>query len=323
MILQIKNVSHAFGPKKVLHNVNLDIEEGQIVAVVGPSGCGKSTLLRAILGTHLPQHGEILVNGMPVVRPNRNVGIVYQHYSLYDFMTAHHNVAFGLMLDQTSLPFRFFRPFAWKKLRKQHLEIAEKALDKVGLQTALNCYPSEMSGGMRQRAAIAQAIVMQPQVLLLDEPFGALDMANREECQYLLLNMYQENLAAKKEGRKPPHTVFFVTHELDEALYVSDRVVGLSQFHPDGVYGATVVYDKASPIFHPNDPREFGIFQDQKEELYNTVFDSEQIKRRSDCVSFWKDHQKYELRQQALLARVGEKSEEELEAEQAALKVEE
>ncbi len=171
IVLECKDVSHWFGAKRVLNGVNLRIAAGQIVAVVGPSGCGKSTLLRAILGTHPPKAGEIVANRKRVLRPGRNVGIVYQDYSLYEFLTSRDNVAFGLMLDQTNLWFRLFQPLAWRRLRTEHRRQAVELLHKVELAEAAHLYPIEMSGGMRQRVAIAQALIMQPKILLLDEPF--------------------------------------------------------------------------------------------------------------------------------------------------------
>ena len=290
MSLEVKNVSHAFGDLKVLNKVNLKVDNGQIVALVGPSGCGKSTLLRAILGTHPPNSGEIIANGELVTKPQRQVGIVYQHYSLFDFLTARENVAFGLQLDQTSIPYRLFNHFKWRKQKKEHLKAADELLEKVGLGHAINHYPSEMSGGMRQRVAIAQALIMKPGILLLDEPFGALDEATREELQIMLLNLYQENLEAKNNGETAPHTILIVTHELNEALYVSDRVIGLSQYHSDGKNGATIVYDQPAPIFHPNDAREFEQFRKIKEELRQHVFDPEHLQHYSEFVNFW-EHQ--------------------------------
>ncbi|NQT12770.1 MAG: ATP-binding cassette domain-containing protein [Planctomycetes bacterium] len=292
--LEVANVSHWFGTNRVLHDVNLEIEAGQIVSVVGPSGCGKSTLLRAILGTHPPKKGEIRVDGELIDRPNRNVGIVYQHYSLYDFLTAQQNAAFGLMLDQTSLPFRAFQFWRWRRLHKQHMEQAAALLIKVGLEDAIKLYPGEMSGGMRQRVAIAQTLIMKPKLLLLDEPFGALDEATREELQLMLLNLYQENLQARAQGQPPPHTIMIVTHELTEALYVADRVVGLSQYHQEGSQGATIVYDKAAPVFHPTDPREFGAFGGLKEELRAAVFDPGHLQHYQEYVSFWSEQQSLE-----------------------------
>jgi NitT/TauT family transport system ATP-binding protein len=289
--LEVENVYHWFGDNKVLNNINIQIEAGQIVAVVGPSGCGKSTLLRAILGTHPPKRGRILTVGKPVTEPNRNVGIVYQHYSLYDFLTAQQNIAFGLMLDETNLPFRCFRFWRWRALRRRHLQQAAELLDKVGLSASAHRYPHEMSGGMRQRVAIAQSLILQPAVLLLDEPFGALDEATREELQLMLLHLYEENLAARERGERAPFTILIVTHELNEALYVSDRVLGLSQYHDGGTEGATIVYDKPAPIFSVSDQRDFTQFNDQKDELRRAVFDPEVLQHHAEYVSLMKHHE--------------------------------
>jgi NitT/TauT family transport system ATP-binding protein len=287
--LEIRNVNHRYGSTQVLFNVNLQIAAGQIVAVVGPSGCGKSTLLKAILGTHPPTEGEIVADGQPITEPNRDVGIVYQNYSLFEFLSARENVAFGLKLDQTSLLERTFGYLAYRKLRQQHREQADTFLAKVGLTHAANMYPNQMSGGMRQRVAIAQALIMKPKIVLLDEPFGALDESMREELQIMLLRLYQENLIARKEGRVPEYTILIVTHELNEAIYVSDRVIGMSRFHTEGKHGSTIVYDRPSPIFHPDDPRDFSRFIDQREELRKAVFDPEYIKDRNKYVTFWND----------------------------------
>ena len=186
--LESRKVHQAFGPKRVLADVNLKVIRGQFLSLVGPSGCGKSTLLRAIVGTHLPREGEILLfpsghtgEGVVVHGPGRDRGIVYQHYSLFPFLTAQENVAIGLSLDQTSVPFRLFRPFKWRQLRKKHLQQAADFLAKVRLADAIHLYPHEMSGGMRQRVALAQAMILKPEIILLDEPFGALDEGTREE----------------------------------------------------------------------------------------------------------------------------------------------
>ena len=181
IVLECRNVSHWFGDKKVLYDVNVKVARGEIVGLVGPSGCGKSTLLRAILGTHPPCEGQVLVNGKPIAGPGRDRGIVYQRYSLFPFLTAEANVAFGLMLDQTTLPSRIFLFWKWWRLRKKHLAQAAELLESLKLGDSLRHHPSEMSGGMLQRVAIAQALIMKPEILLLDEPFGALDEATREE----------------------------------------------------------------------------------------------------------------------------------------------
>lgn len=272
-MLSIQNVSVAYGTKSILNDISFEVPSGSITALVGPSGCGKSTLLKAILGTHPPTLGNIFVNGEnePILHPTREVGIVYQDYSLYEFLSARDNVAFGPKLDQTSLAFRILFFWKWWKIRKTINEKADKTLLKVGLNGHGDLYPLQMSGGMRQRVAIAQAIIMKPKVLLLDEPFGALDEATREELQIMLLEFYQENLQAKKEGKLPPYTIVIVTHELNEAIYVSDRVIGLAKREK----GAIVVYDQPAPIFHPNDPKDINMAMvvKQREEIRKTVFD--------------------------------------------------
>lgn len=295
IVLEIKKVSHWFGDNLVLNEVNLKVPAGQILSLVGPSGCGKSTLLKAILGTHPANDGIILVDGQIHTSPTRNVGIVYQHYHLPPFLTARENVALGLKLGQTSLHYRIFRYDKWRKLRKEHLEQATAFLETVNLEDAADLYPHELSGGMRQRVAIAQAMIVEPDVLLLDEPFGALDEDTREKLQELLLGFYQINILAAKEGRKPPNTIVIVTHELTEALIVADRVVGLSQFHSDGKRGATIVLDEPAPIFEPGFERELVQFNEQKERLRHAVFNPEVNQHRDDFRNYWTEHQKREL----------------------------
>ena len=152
-------------------------------------------------------------------------------------------------------------------------------LEKVRLGDALRLYPAEMSGGMQQRVALAQALIMKPSILLLDEPFGALDEATREGLQNLLLDLRSENMAAAAAGLPAPHTVVIVTHELNEAILVGDRVVGLSQYwdwESEGhasCPGATVVYDSPSPIFKPKEGRDFKAFAAQRQEIRDTVFE--------------------------------------------------
>ena len=282
-ILECNNVSHWFGKNEVLHNINIRIEAGQIVALVGPSGCGKSTLLRAIAGTHLANHGHISTfyhdPGHPrhgeevrVTCPGRDRGIVYQKYTLMPFYTAKQNIAFGPMLDETTIIQRA-NLFSWLPKLRVHLAKAEKWLHRVGLEHAANLYPSELSGGMQQRVAIAQAMIMKPRILLLDEPFGALDEAMREDLNKMLLEFYQENLKAREAGLSPPYTILIVTHELTEALYVGDRVLGLSQHWDwaakghDRCPGAKIVYDEPAPVFHPDDEKEHQMFVQQKNDI--------------------------------------------------------
>jgi NitT/TauT family transport system ATP-binding protein len=315
IILDIKNLNHWFGVdeqvpmwmrrlpvwirnklhgplslrKKVLTNINLKIKAGSIVALVGPSGCGKSTLFSHILGTHHPTEGEIHIGCKKVAAPTRDVGIVYQDYSLYPFLTAQDNVAFGLKLDQTNLFDRIVRAFwYWWPLRKKHLRLASMWLQKVGLEGCQKKYPAQLSGGQRQRVAIAQALVMRPKILLLDEPFGALDEETREGLQRMLLRLRAENLKAAAKGEEGKYTIIIITHEINEAIYVADRVVGISQFY-ETAEGATVVYDKSTPVSNPDEPRNFGAFVNQREEIRKCVFDPDTLGDPNEYVTYWKE----------------------------------
>lgn len=294
IVLELQGVGHWFGSNRVLHDVNLRIARGQIVALVGPSGCGKSTLLRAILGTDPAKAGQVLMNGQCVDRPGRDRGIVYQRYALYPFMTARENVAFGPMLDQTSIFQRMTGFYRWSAKRREHLEQADAWLAKVGLADAADRYPHELSGGMRQRVAFAAAKVMRPELLLLDEPFGALDEATREELQQMLLLRYQENIQAVRAGTPPPHTILIVTHELNEALFVADRVIGLSQYWDwrgaghAAVPGATIVCDQPAPVYPVGAIRENDAFLEQRGVIRDIVFSQNNAVVPAERVEFWK-----------------------------------
>lgn len=303
LALECRGVHHWFGANRVLGDVNLRIKQGQFLSLVGPSGCGKSTLLRAIVGTHLPRQGRILTyrqnrgGSEPIADqvsgPGHDRGIVYQHYSLFPFLTARHNVAIGPMLDETSLAYRCFRFFPWRQLRKRHLARADDFLARLKLEDAIHLYPHEMSGGMRQRVALAQALIMKPEIILLDEPFGALDEATREELQRMLLGLYEENRQAHARGEPPPHTLIIVTHELNEAIYVGDRLAGLSQFWDwkqaghDDFPGATIVYDRPAPVFEVDAPRDFEAFARQRQEVREAVFNPEVRQDRDRFVTYW------------------------------------
>jgi len=300
IVLETQDVHHWFGDHKVLFEVNLKIARGEIVGLVGPSGCGKSTLLRAITGTHLPRRGQVRVypdnngqTGQVVKGPGRDRGIVYQRYSLFPFLTAQKNVAIGPMLDETKMYERALRPFWWKSLRKKHLEQSAELLERLGLGHAIQRYPHELSGGMCQRVAIAQALIMKPQILLLDEPFGALDEATREDLQRMLLTLYDENRIAKTNGQDPPYTIFIVTHELNEAIYVGDRVIGLSQYwdwRGEGIPsspGATVIYDKPAPVYRPDEFKDAEVFAGMREEIRKVVFEEGHLQDRRLHCTFW------------------------------------
>jgi NitT/TauT family transport system ATP-binding protein len=295
IVLECKGLSHWFDNTRVLYDVNLQIVRGETVSLVGPSGCGKSTMLRAILGTHPPRDGQVLMNGEPVTQPGRDRGIVYQRYALFPYMTAVQNVAFGLLLEHNTVWQRLFRQWRCRQLYKQHLKEAAELLDRFKLGNALHLYPTQMSGGMCQRVAIAQALIMRPQLLLLDEPFGALDEATREEHQQLLLDLYQDNLKAKRDGNKPPTTMILVTHELNEALYVSDRIVALSPHwhwqdaNVSAYPGATVIYDASGPPFPRDLTTRSERFFHQRAEIRQAAFEPTVRTRRGDYLRFWSE----------------------------------
>ncbi len=246
--LQDVEVSYATngGRHVILNNIGLNVSPGEFLSVVGSTGCGKSTLLRLILGAQLPTRGQVVVAGQPVRRVNRDCGIVFQKYSLFPHRTVLENVAFGPLLERTTICQQVMYTPTYRRIRRQSLEAARAYLNRIGLKPDDGVkYPYQLSGGMQQRVAIAQALLMQPQVLLMDEPFGALDHNTRLEMQELILEQWQAY----------GMTMVFITHDLEEACYVGTRVVGLSQHWTDddntpGV-GATVVTDVPTPGGHP------------------------------------------------------------------------
>ena len=281
-VLEVRGVRHGYGTKPVLDGIDLVVARGQFVGLVGPSGCGKTTLLNAIVGTHPPNAGEVFVHRagerIAVDGPSRHVGIVYQRYSLFPDLTALDNVAIGPLLDRTSIPGRWLQPLRTRRLVATLREEARALLGSVGLHDAVARFPHELSGGMCQRVAIAQALIMKPELLLLDEPFGALDEAMREQMQELLLQLHRDNDAAVAAGQPAPHTVVMVTHELNEALYIGHRVLGLSQ-HWDwrgaGLPkspGARIVYDKATPGVVAGERPNSARYEVQRNELRAVAF---------------------------------------------------
>lgn len=188
-----------------LDNINLKIEAGEFVCVIGPSGCGKSTLLSLLAGLIFPTKGEIRIDGEPVKKTGTDRGIVFQHYSLFPWLTAKKNVSFGIKQANIN-----------KNTQKIEARAAEY-LKKVGLEEYMDKYPYQLSGGMQQRVAIARTLAMNTDILLMDEPFGAIDAKNR-----VLLQEMTIDLCKKGEEKK---TVVFVTHDIDEAIFLSDRIV--------------------------------------------------------------------------------------------------
>jgi NitT/TauT family transport system ATP-binding protein len=215
--ISIQNLTFTYGVQTVLQDISLHITAGDFVCLLGPSGCGKSTLLRLLAGLDSPTSGSINLDGIPVSGPGLDRGVVFQDYSLFPWMTAGQNIV--LALEQV---------IPGKKM-SEYREIAQAYLEMVGLNDAFGKLPGKLSGGMRQRAAIARAFAVNSPVLLMDEPFGALDAITRARLQDLLLQLWQQN----SEQRK---TVFFVTHDVEEAILLANTVVVLG-LNPGAVKG--------------------------------------------------------------------------------------
>jgi NitT/TauT family transport system ATP-binding protein len=208
-VVDFKNVTKRFGQTTVIHDVTFSVEDrpdkGEFIAILGPSGCGKSTVLRLIAGLR-PHHpatsGQVIVGGAPVGPPGSDRSMVFQDYTSFDNRTVEDNVAFGL--ECKGVP------------SHERRELAREWIAKVGLDVKRDAqkYPSELSGGMRQRVAIARTLILKPRIILMDEPFGALDPTTRLNMQQLLVDLWHEAQA----------TVFFVTHSIEEAVYLGDRV---------------------------------------------------------------------------------------------------
>ncbi|HSG87924.1 MAG TPA: ATP-binding cassette domain-containing protein [Pseudomonadales bacterium] len=233
--LELKKLRKAYGDTVVLEGIDLDLASGEFCAVVGASGCGKSTLLKMLLGQESPTSGSLLLDGAPLpTEPSPERGIVYQRYSVFRHMTVAENVRFGLELRDGDPVFGLCFGARRRAIRARGAEL----IDSVGLGHVADRYPSQLSGGMQQRLALAQAIALEPPLLLLDEPFGALDPGNRSAMHDLL----------RKLWRAAGMTVVMVTHDLAEAFYLGTRVLVLdrpdagSGIRTPGV-GARITYD--------------------------------------------------------------------------------
>lgn len=231
--ITVKNVWQQYADQVVLEGLSLSVNEGEFCTLVGASGCGKSTFLRLLLGQETASRGEILLDGQPLAsEPDASRGVVFQRYSVFPHLSVLDNVALGLELPRAPLLGRLFGG-AKREAREQ----AAALLDKVGLGHALDKYPAQLSGGMQQRLAIAQALIMKPRVLLLDEPFGALDPGIRKDMHALLLELWRETRL----------TVFMVTHDLSEGFNLGTRLLVFDKIrldpHAPGAYGARITYD--------------------------------------------------------------------------------
>jgi NitT/TauT family transport system ATP-binding protein len=209
MTLNIDHISKRFEKNRhevvdSLLNISFEVTEGEFICILGPSGCGKTTLLRIISGLEQPTEGKVLIDGKDIERPNPKLGMIFQDYSLYPWRTVNDNIAFGLELQDVD--------------KKKRQEIVRNYLDLTGLTEFGHSYPYELSGGMRQRVAVVRALAVDPVVLLMDEPFGALDAQTRNKLQNDLLDIWQ----------KTKKTILFVTHSVDEAVFLADRIIVLT-----------------------------------------------------------------------------------------------
>jgi NitT/TauT family transport system ATP-binding protein len=221
-------------PKKVLEHLDLSIFEGQFVAVCGQTGCGKSTMLRLVLGAERPTSGRILIDGRELPRPDRHRGYVPQKYSLFPDKTVLDNITFGPEMEEFGLLRRLTPQF--RRRRDEVRKAAMGYLRQMGLQESdAGKYPAQLSGGMQQRVAIAQALIMKPRILLMDEAFSALDPATRTDMQRLVRALWRETGT----------TILFVTHNIAEAIYLGTRVVVLGKQTPAS--SARVMFDLEIP----------------------------------------------------------------------------
>jgi NitT/TauT family transport system ATP-binding protein len=235
-LIEIENLSVAYGTpaRPVLDRINLSIEEGEFVCLLGQTGCGKSTLLKLILGAEMPAGGRILIDGIEHKQPDRTRGYVPQKYSLFPDKTVLDNITFGPDVSEFNLLTRF-TPRSVRR-RREIREMAMRYIDRIGLHPRdARKYPYQLSGGMQQRVAIAQALVTNPRILLMDEAFSALDPGTRKDMQRLIRQLWRDTGI----------TVLFVTHNTQEALYLGSRVIVLAKETPD--HGARIAMDLPVP----------------------------------------------------------------------------
>lgn len=221
--ITIRDLSFAYSnnTRLILNDINLDVSSGEFVCLLGQSGCGKSTMLRLLAGLEKPTGGEILQNGAAITGAGLERGVVFQDYGLFPWMSAGDNIILALKQKYPN------------KTKAEYKETALKALRDVGLNDdVFGKLPKELSGGMQQRCAIAQAFSIDPPILLMDEPFGALDAVTRARLQDMVLNLWN--------SQEPKKTVFFVTHDVDEALLLATRICVLGQSPSNVIYDVTI-----------------------------------------------------------------------------------
>jgi NitT/TauT family transport system ATP-binding protein len=220
------------GPNAIatIDDFSLSVCEGDFVTIIGPSGCGKTTLLNIVAGFVMPTSGTVLLDGAPIIRPGPDRGMVFQEYGVFPWLSVKENIAFGLRLE------------ANRAHRRDLDDTCRRYLELMGLSAFRDAYPKNLSGGMRQRVAIARAYAVNPQFLLMDEPFGALDAQTRSAMQELLIDLQT------REGK----TTLFVTHSVEEALYLSTRVIAVSArpTHIRRVVDVPFPYPRTPPLRH-------------------------------------------------------------------------
>jgi len=237
------------GPYPVLENINFDVNQGEFICVIGHSGCGKSTLLNMVSGFATPTSGQVLLNGKPIEKPGPDRMVVFQGYALLPWMSAYENVYLGIDSVKPNLP------------EHEKREIAMEHLDMVGLTAAAEKKITQISGGMKQRVAIARALAIRPDVLILDEPFGALDAITKEELQEELLKIWNTQKC----------TVLMITHDIDEALFLADRLVMMTNGPAAGI-GEILTIDFPRPRSREDimeDPRYYELRNSALDFLYN------------------------------------------------------
>ncbi|WP_151671714.1 ABC transporter ATP-binding protein [Nitrincola schmidtii] len=232
-MIDVKNLWKNYGNKVVLEGINVSVKEGEFITLVGASGCGKSTFLKLLLGTETASKGSLLLDGKPIKgEPDSDRGIVFQQYSVFPHMTVLENVIAAKGFAEKGIT-----GLLWGRKRKEAKAAAERMLDKVGLSSSSHLYPHHLSGGMRQRLAIAQALMGKPRILLLDEPFGALDPGIRKDMHALVLDLW----------RSEKLTVFMVTHDLHEGFYLGTRLWVFDKLRHDpqapDAFGAGITFD--------------------------------------------------------------------------------
>jgi NitT/TauT family transport system ATP-binding protein len=231
--VSIQNVWKHYGAQVVLENLRLEVADNEFVTIIGASGCGKTTFLRMLLGTEQPSRGRILIDGRPIrPEPDPERGVVFQRYSLFPHLTVMGNLLLGLELKGSRLLGRLFGA-----ARRRARSRAESMLEAVGLAAARDRYPAQLSGGMQQRLSIAQAAICEPKILLLDEPFGALDPGITADMHELILKLWRDN----------GMTIFMISHDIQESFKLGTRLLTFDKLRHDAQapenYGASITYD--------------------------------------------------------------------------------